>query len=52
MWIGIMLMHIWIRIQIRIGTHGNSDPDPVRHQNNADPQHWLRSELNIVHSGK
>jgi hypothetical protein len=39
---------IWGRIRLRIGIiltdlgrhqHGNSDPD--RHQNDADPQHWV-----------
>jgi hypothetical protein len=49
MWIGIILMPIWIRIQIWIGIKWKFGSD--RHQNNADSQHLLIAQLDIVHSG-
>jgi hypothetical protein len=36
-----------IRIFIRINIE-NSDQDPDRHQNDADPQHWLKVILSCL----
>jgi hypothetical protein len=47
MWIGLVLIPIWIRIGS--ASKGNLDPDPDRHQNDADPQHCHEQQLKCIY---